>query len=139
MKVGNFEVTTILDGFLEMREAGLLQKLRRGASALSSADIAWMATTGGAEALGLGSEIGAIEPGMRADLILVNQGDFGCLPSADPATTLVYSNLSSDVRLTMVNGRVLYRDGEWLTLDAPAARGEIREQWDRLAARATFG
>lgn len=128
-----------LDGFLEMREAGLLQKLRKGAAALSANDIAWMATTGGAEALGLDAEIGAIEPGKRADLILVNQGDFGSLPSADPATTLVYSNLSSDVRLTMVNGRILYQDGEWLTLDAPAARAEIREQWGRLAARAAFG
>jgi 5-methylthioadenosine/S-adenosylhomocysteine deaminase len=125
-----------LDAFLEMREAGLLQKLRRGAEALPASEIAWMATTGGAEALGLGAEIGTLEPGKRADCLLVRQDDFGCLPSDDPATTLVYSNLSSDVRLTLVAGRILYQDGHWLTLDAPRVRAQAREQIQRVLARA---
>ena len=66
-----------------------------------------MATREGARALGLEDEIGSIEPGKRADLILVERDAPHLAPDRDPWSTLVYAARGTDVRLTMVDGEVL--------------------------------
>ena len=68
-----------------------------------------MATREGARALGLDDEIGSIEPGKRADLILVDRDRPHLAPDRDPWSTLVYAARGTDVRLTMVDGEVLVR------------------------------
>jgi 5-methylthioadenosine/S-adenosylhomocysteine deaminase len=125
-----------LDQFMEMREAGLMQKIRLGAEALPARDIVRMATEGGARTLGWEKEMGTLEVGKRANMILVDQSGVHTLPSRDPATNLVYSNNASDVRMTIVNGEILLEDGKLTTIDEEQLKDDVRRQWARLAKRA---
>ena len=86
-----------LDMFEEMRLAAVLQAARHGPGALPARDALWMATRGGARTLGLEAEIGSIEPGKRADLIVVDRDRPHLLPGADPYSTLVYAARGTDV------------------------------------------
>ena len=89
-----------------------------------------MATREGARALGLGDEIGSIEVGKRADMILVDAH------GPDPYSAIVYSSRGTDVRTTIVDGQVLVDAGAatgWDSRDlAATARAEARA----LAGRA---
>ena len=69
-----------------------------------------MATREGARALGLNAEIGSLEPGKRADLIVVDLDRPHLAPGPDPYSTLVYAARGTDVRHTIVDGEVLVRD-----------------------------
>jgi 5-methylthioadenosine/S-adenosylhomocysteine deaminase len=124
-----------LDMFIEMREAALMQKIRLGADALSAREVVWMATEGGARALGLEREMGTLEVGKRANMILVDQDGVHAIPSDDPATTLVYSNTASDVLMTIVDGRILYEDGALTTIDEDRLRADVRRQRRLLERR----
>jgi 5-methylthioadenosine/S-adenosylhomocysteine deaminase len=77
-----------------------------------------MATIRGARALGMEKEIGSIEPAKRADLITVHLDRPHAMPLYDVYSQMVYALKGSDVRDVMVNGRVVVRDAEVLTLDA---------------------
>ena len=131
-----------LDGFLELRLAALLHKPRGGPKAVPAATALELATRGGARALGLGGEIGSIEPGKRADLVVVDQNAPHLVPSGSPASTLVYAARSSDVRDVIVDGRILVRDRQFTALcgldrDEVVARGseEARRVVGRQAGR----
>ena len=125
-----------LDMFEEMRLAATLQAVRHQPGALTARDAVWMATREGARALALESEIGSIEPGKRADLIVVAREGTHQSPDADPWSTLVYATRGTDVRLTMVDGTVLVNDHALLSHDARAIAFEGREAARSLAARA---
>jgi 5-methylthioadenosine/S-adenosylhomocysteine deaminase len=125
-----------LDMFDEMRLAATLQAMRLEPGALTARDALWMATREGAKALGLGAEIGSIEPGKRADLILVDRDRVHVAPDADPWSTLVYAARGTDVRLTMVDGKILVRDFQLTGLDPAAVAAEARSAVAVLAARA---
>ncbi|MFI5177083.1 MAG: 5'-deoxyadenosine deaminase [Vicinamibacterales bacterium] len=101
-----------LDMFHEMRLAATLQAMRNGPGALPARDVVRMATCDGAHALGLDREIGSIEPGKRADLIVVRANGLHQTPGLDPYATLVYASRPGDVELTMVDGHVVAREGE---------------------------
>ena len=120
-----------LDMFGEMRLAATLQAMRREPGILPARQALWMATRNGARALGLEAEIGSIEAGKRADLIVVDANAPHLAPSPDPFSAIVYAARPTDVRLTMVGGEVLVRDGEAAQLDiaeiADTARGEARQ------------
>jgi 5-methylthioadenosine/S-adenosylhomocysteine deaminase len=96
-----------LDMFEEMRLAALLQATRRGPGALTARDALGMATRAGARTLGLEREIGSIEPGKRADLIVIDRDRPHLLPGPDPYSTIVYAARPTDVRTTIVDGDVL--------------------------------
>jgi cytosine/adenosine deaminase-related metal-dependent hydrolase len=106
-----------LDMFEEMRLAALLQAVRKGPGALPARDALWMATRGGAEALGLEAEIGSIEPGKRADLIVVDRDRPHLVPGSDPCSTIVYAGRGSDVRTTIVDGEILVDQFEPVRMD----------------------
>lgn len=125
-----------LDQFMEMREAGLMQKIRLGAEALPAVDIVRMATQGGAEALGWEKEMGTLEVGKRANMILVSQDSVHTIPSTNPATNLVYSNNAADVLMTIVNGEILFEEGQLTTIDEDKLRADVRREWKKLAQRA---
>ena len=78
-----------LDMFDEMRLAATLQAVRKGPGVLPARDVVWMATREGARALGMDPEIGSIEQGKRADLILVDRDRPHLGPDGDPYSTLV--------------------------------------------------
>jgi 5-methylthioadenosine/S-adenosylhomocysteine deaminase len=107
-----------LDMFEAMRQAALLHKLTTGdPRALPATAALAMATTEGARALGMEDRIGSLEPGKRADLILVSTAGARQTPMYDPISHLVYVARGTDVTTTIVNGRVLMRDRQVLTLN----------------------
>jgi 5-methylthioadenosine/S-adenosylhomocysteine deaminase len=125
-----------LDMFDEMRLAATLQAVRKEPGALTARDAVWMATREGARALGMEHEIGSIEPGKRADLILVERDRPHLAPDADPWSTLVYATRGTDVRLTMVDGRVLVQTSTLVNEDVAAILADARKAATTLAARA---
>lgn len=125
-----------LDMFDEIRLAAMLQAVRHAPGALTARDAIWMATREGARALGLEEEIGSIEPGKRADLIVVERDRPHLAPDRDPWSTLVYAARGTDVRLTMVDGHVLVSDFIAVELDAAAIAADARRAADELASRA---
>ncbi len=116
-----------LDLWEEMRFALLLQRAsREDAEAVTARDVLRLATLGGAEAMGLSSQIGSLTPGKRADLIAVNLTPPHAVPATDPYAALVYSVRASDVVFTLCNGEVLYDNGVWPTLDQLAIYENVR-------------
>src|SRR5438094_1274644 len=102
-----------LDMFTEMRTAALLQKLAHGPEVLPAARALRLATIDGARALGLDREIGSLEVGKRADVIVVDLNQLHSSPQRDDViSTLVYSAQASDVRTTIIDGSVVMRDDE---------------------------
>ncbi len=102
-----------LDMLTEMRNAALLQKVRRGPTALSATDALRMATIDGARALGLEADIGSIELGKKADLAIFERDPLHVLPSPDPVSALVYAARASDVHAVMVDGKFVYRQNRF--------------------------
>jgi 5-methylthioadenosine/S-adenosylhomocysteine deaminase len=87
-----------------------------------------MAGPGSAAVLGMKGHIGELRSGALADMILVDLAGFHCQPVHDIAAALVYSVQPSDVRTTIVDGRVLMRDRELLTIDRKSLLAEFRER-----------
>jgi 5-methylthioadenosine/S-adenosylhomocysteine deaminase len=125
-----------LDMFTEMRTAALLQKAMHGPEALPAERALRMATIDGARALGLGDEVGSLEVGKRADVIIVDLRALHLNPINDVASALVYSAGSSDVTATIIDGRVLMRDRELLTLNEQAVIEDARREARDLTKRA---
>jgi 5-methylthioadenosine/S-adenosylhomocysteine deaminase len=90
------------------------------------------ATTGGARAVGLADEIGAIAPGMKADLVLLDLDDLAWLPMNSATRQLVYSETGRAVRTVVVDGRVVVRDGHLTTVDEVAFRAELAEVMEEV-------
>lgn len=124
-----------LDMFDEMRLAATLQAMRVGPGVLPARDVVWMATRGGAQALGLESAIGSIETGKLADVTVVGMDGPHQQPGTNPYSTLVYATHGTDVRHVLVDGHVRVRDGHLTGLDPAAvthqARGAARELMTR--------
>ncbi|HEV7889669.1 MAG TPA: 5'-deoxyadenosine deaminase [Pyrinomonadaceae bacterium] len=124
-----------LDMFTEMRSAALLQKVWRGADVLTAARVLRMATRDGARALGLEDEIGSVEAGKRADLIVVDLERLHTTPRPDVVSTVVYAAEAADVRDVLIDGRAVLRDGQLMTLDEREVIAEARSQYELLSAR----
>ena len=102
-----------LDMFREMYLAAALQKVAEGdASALPADRVLEMACVGGAEAMGP-SDCTDIAPGMRADLVVLDLQRPNMQPENNLIKNIVYAGSKENVRLTMVEGRVLYERGEF--------------------------
>jgi len=123
-----------LDGWSQLWLAALVGSVRDGAGAVSAREAVEMATLGGARALGLEHQIGSVEVGKRADLIVVDHRPH--LPNGDAYATLVYSCRGTDVRTVLVDGRVVVKDGRLQTLDVETVRREAVEARDALVRRA---
>ncbi len=125
-----------LDMFEEIRLAALLQAVREAPGALSARDALSMATREGARALGMQAEIGSVEPGKQADLILVERDRPHLAPDADPWSTLAYAARGTDVRLTMVAGEILVDEFRLSRLDPAEINAAARDAAAQLAASA---
>jgi len=112
----------------EMRLAALLAKVRADdPAALPAAEALRCATSRGAAALGLGKELGTIEPGRRADGVLISMKGPHFCPGYDPLADLVYAGQGLDVEAAFVDGQLLLADGEFLTLDVDKVQGRCRQ------------
>ncbi len=125
-----------LDMFEEMRLAAVLQAMRLQPGALKARDVVVMATRDGAKTLGLEDQIGSIENGKRADLIIVERDRGHLAPGTDPYSTLVYAARGTDVRTTIVDGEVLVDDFEPTRVERAAILAEARSAARELASRA---
>lgn len=118
----------------EARQALLLQRVGFGPAALGARDALEMATLGGARVLGR-DDIGALAPGMAADLVAFDLRGIGFAGGRhDPVAALVFC-ASASVALSVVNGRVIVRDGRLATIDLPV----VIERHNRLATRLVDG
>jgi 5-methylthioadenosine/S-adenosylhomocysteine deaminase len=124
-----------LDMFEAMRQAAFLHKLTSKDPRVVSARVALdMATMGGARVIGREKQLGSLEAGKLADLIVVRMDRPRQTPMYDPVSHLVYATRGDDVDTTIVNGRILMRDGKVRSLDeaqvlqaARAAATEVRK------------
>lgn len=116
-----------LDMWEEMRLASFLQKVdRMDPQVLPASTVLSMATSGGAVAVGLGDTAGAISVGKRADLIQVAFDDVHHVPTYDVISHLVYVTDEQDVASVIVEGKVLMKEREMLTIDTERVRAEAK-------------
>ncbi len=127
-----------LDMFTEMRTAALLQKVRRGPEALPALSVLKMATIDGARAMGLADEVGSIEAGKRADLVLLNLDQLHTTPHPDVVSTIVYAAQSTDVETVWIDGRAVFRDGRLTTMDEREVIRAARDEAARLTSQQTL-
>ncbi|MBC9712029.1 amidohydrolase [Streptomyces sp. TRM66268-LWL] len=125
-----------LDVWEAMTLTALVQKQTTGDPRwLTARQALHHATLQSARALGLGGRIGSLAPGHRADLVLVDLSGPHAQPVHDLAATLVHSARAGDVTTTVVDGRVLMRDRELLTVDVPATVAELTDRLPALTDR----
>jgi 5-methylthioadenosine/S-adenosylhomocysteine deaminase len=106
-----------LSAFTEMRLAGLIHKPRLGPRTLPAEEILRLATVGGATALGRADEIGTLEVGKRADLVVIARDAPHCRPlqGGSLASAVVYAHQDRDVTDVVVDGRHVVGDGRLLS------------------------
>lgn len=125
-----------LDVWESMALTALVQKSTTGDPRwLTARQALHHATLQSARAVGLGDRLGTLAPGRRADIVLVDVSGPHTQPVHDLAATLVHSARSSDVRTTVVDGRILMRDRELLTIDVPEVVRELGERMPALLDR----
>ncbi len=120
----------------EVRQALLLQRVTKGASALSSSEAWKMATENGAKLLGF-EKIGRVEPGWAADLALFDVKDIPYVGSlSDPAAALIFSGYDHKTAYTVVNGRVVVDKGQLVGIEEDELVARASEAVDSLYRRA---
>jgi cytosine/adenosine deaminase-related metal-dependent hydrolase len=128
----------VCDLFEEARYALLLARSgiaeKNLTADLSANDVLQMATSGGAAALGMAEQIGALQVGMQADFAIVSLAGAHQVPVYDPVDTIVFSSSARDVVLTVVAGKEVYRDGRVTSVDEDRLRARMIEIRDKLAA-----
>jgi 5-methylthioadenosine/S-adenosylhomocysteine deaminase len=127
-----------LDPWTELRHAALLAKFRTGVTTLPARRALRLATIDGARALGLDGITGSIEPGKRADLVVVRLDGAHAEPGGDVFSRLVYACSARDVRHVLIDGQRVVKDGIHQTLDAERVKAHARAQARRLANRAAL-
>lgn len=116
-----------LDLLQEMDTAAKLAKLVEGDPTCMDAEtILAMTCSGGASLMGMEHELGTLEPGKRADIVVVDAGKPHLQPCYNPYSNLVYSAGGADVRDVIIDGRVLIRDKHFLYLDPEEIIDEVR-------------
>lgn len=117
----------------EMDTAAKLHKLFSNDPKVMSAKEAFeLATIRGAEALHMEEQIGSIEQGKRADLVVISRDSLNQVPAYNVYSDLVYATKASDVQTVIINGRVVMRDRRLLTLDEPKIKEAARVFRDQV-------
>ena len=107
-----------MDMFEEMKITALLQKVATmDPTVLNAEEVFKMATINGAKSLGLEDQIGSIEVGKKADIILIDSKSPQLTPFRNPISHIVYSANGGNVDTVICNGEILMQNRELLTLD----------------------
>jgi cytosine/adenosine deaminase-related metal-dependent hydrolase len=126
------------DMFGEMKAACLLQNAtRRSASAMTAPTVLEMATIRGARAIGRGHELGSLEAGKLADIVLLDLKQPQSVPVHNVVSNIVFACGPGNVRTVLIGGRVVLRDGVVQGIDEPAVMARAQERAD--AIRRTMG
>jgi len=120
--------------FGEARQARLAANVKRSAGQYDSMELVRMLTIEGAEALGVGGEIGSIEPDKRADLILLDVDKPKFAPLTNIPAQVANNAAPADVETVIVDGDVLMEDGEVRTMDADAVCDRVESAVERFAS-----
>lgn len=123
-----------MDMFSEMKLASMIQKVRLGPEAMDCRKVLHMATMGGARVMGLEKEIGSLEEGKKADIILMDLKGMHNAPSfqVDVESTIVFSAQPGDVHSTIIDGRILMEDRKLKVLDEEEIIRKSNESIERL-------
>jgi 5-methylthioadenosine/S-adenosylhomocysteine deaminase len=126
-----------LDMFTEMRTMALLQKTLHGPEVIPAVRALRMATIDGAKALGLENEIGSLEIGKRADVIVVALNEVHSIPrSRQLASALVYTSQANDVRDVVIDGAIVLRERKLAGANEDSVLAEATLQRKELMLRA---
>ena len=118
--------------FRDMRLATFLQKVKHlNEQALPASRTLQMATLEGAKAINWDKEIGSIEKGKKADIVMVDVDKANALPLYEPISHLIYAASGTDVSMTMIDGKIVYQDGKFLTLDFERVKNVARKYQDK--------
>jgi len=124
------------DMIREMKLAAVVQKGRLlDPLTMPAMTVLEMATLGGARAMGIESEVGSIEVGKKADLVLIDLRKPHLMPFREIVSNIVYSATGSDVDTVVVDGKPLLRGGKALTLNEERTMGEAQRRQDELISR----
>jgi aminodeoxyfutalosine deaminase len=123
-----------LDLWEELRFAALAQRAVSYAASPSWRDWVRMLTLDGAKVFGVDAQIGSLEAGKRADVIAVRTHRLAYTSTPDPYTALALIARSEDVEMTMVDGHILYQDGQFAGLDVPALQQEVARWVEAVAS-----
>jgi 5-methylthioadenosine/S-adenosylhomocysteine deaminase len=125
-----------LDVWESLRLMAMTQKQDQASpEAMTIPQVLHTATRGSAQVIGLANQIGAIEPGYLADLILVDMSGPHVQPLHSITASLVYATRVSDVQTVIVDGKVIMRDRKLLTLDKAEIVEQVNQAMERLAQR----
>lgn len=125
-----------LDMFVEMRLAAIIQKPHHGPTAMSAQTVFELATVGGATALGLQNELGSLESGKKADVVLLDlQKVWNPLTENDIYSSIVYSCDARNVHSVMVDGKWLVKNSELTVLDEHSVRFRAQHELKELLTR----
>lgn len=124
------------DMLRDLRLVSYLANLKESdPTAVPAETVLEMATIRGAQALGLEQEIGSLEPGKRADFILVNMDAPHLTPVWDPVSSLVYAACGTDVDTVVIDGKIVMQGRKVLTLDEEAILTDVRSRYREVARR----
>jgi 5-methylthioadenosine/S-adenosylhomocysteine deaminase len=117
-----------LDLFAEMDTAAKLHKVHLlDPTVMAAETVLRMATIDAARVLGMGDAVGSLEAGKLADVIVIDTAGPHLTPMYDPVSHLVYAVRGSDVRHTMINGRLVMEDRNLLTIDEEKAMADVNQ------------
>lgn len=123
-----------LDLFGEMDTAAKLAKVANlDPTILDARTVLKMATIGGARVIGLENRVGTIEAGKKADIIIVDTNTPHMTPMYNPYSQLVYAATGGDVRDVIINGKIVYRDRRFTTLDRDEIINEVKKITRRIS------
>ena len=124
--------TTTLDMFEEMKMAAYLQKVNTmEPTSINAYEILKMVTIEGAKVLGLEDEIGTIEVGKKADIILIDNNKTHLYPENDICANLVYSANGADVDTVIIDGKIVMKNRELIGIDET----EVKTKVDKIVKR----
>ena len=125
------------DMLQEMRLGGILHKVTTmDPTAVPAETVLELATINGAKALGLGEDIGSLEPGKKADFVVIDMRAVHLQPWFNPVSAVVYSATGRDVELVVVDGEVVVDGGKLLTMDEQAVWKEAERRSKEVVTRA---
>ena len=124
------------DMIRDMRLASYLSCLRENnPTAVPAETVLEMATINGAKAMGLADQIGSIEPGKRADFIVINMDAPHLTPAWDPVSTIAYAATGTDVDTVVIDGKIVMEHRQVRTLDEQAILEDVRQRYRAVGER----
>jgi hypothetical protein len=104
--------------------------------ARKSEEALYMATQGGANAIGLGHLVGSLTPGKKADVVVMRCDDINVVPVINPVGTLIYNSTPSNIDTVFIDGHLAKQGGNLVGVDWPSLRKEMQERSAALVAEA---